>query len=64
MLIPEPKHTPTKHTPLPTTSQQSNTPFLHQQTANQKNTPPTLTPKEDPCVINALGGQPYFPAAE
>jgi|GEM_PF-6943177 len=46
-------HTHKTHSPLPE-FQQSNTPSPHQQTANQQNTLPTLTPKEDPCVINAL----------
>ena len=28
--------------------------------SQKSNTPPTLTPKEEPCVINALGGQAPF----
>lgn len=63
-LLSEPETHPLQTlTPIPK-SQQSTTPSLHQQMTNQKNTPSTLTSKEEPCVIDALGGQPHFPAAE
>lgn len=41
------QNTPPQNTlPLPTAPRQSNTPSLHRQMANQKNTPLTLTPKD------------------
>ena len=67
MLLPEPKHTPTKHTPLsriPPREPIEPLEIIPTPTDGKSEKHAAyLDSQKEPCVINALGGQAPFPSS-